>query len=112
MAKRDGQNIILPPEVYESLCRYIQLTLDTAKTRIAQAERLRQYPSNAIYGVALEILTQEIIKSTEIEGEFLDREQVRSSIARRLGLDISGLVYSKRNVDGIVDLMIDATEKY
>jgi Fic family protein len=60
----------------------------------------------------LEILTQEIIKSTEIEGEFLDREQVRSSIARRLGLDISGLVYSERNVDGIVDLMIDATKKY
>jgi len=60
----------------------------------------------------LEILIQEIIKSTEIEGEILDREQVRSSIARRLGLDISGLVYSERNVDGIVDLMIDATKNF
>ena len=60
----------------------------------------------------LEILTQEILKSTEIEGEFLDREQVRSSIARRLGLEISGLVYSERNVDGIVDLLIDATKNY
>jgi len=60
----------------------------------------------------LEILTQEIIKSTEIEGEILDREQVRSSIARRLGLEISGLVYSERNVDGIVDLMIDATRNF
>jgi Fic family protein len=60
----------------------------------------------------LEILTQEIIKSTEIEGEFLDREQVRSSIARRLGLEIAGLVYSERNVDGIVDLMVDATRNY
>jgi Fic family protein len=60
----------------------------------------------------LEILTVEILKSTEIEGEFLDREQIRSSIARRLGLDISGLVYSERNVDGIVDLMLDATKKY
>lgn len=60
----------------------------------------------------LVILTQEIIKSTEIEGEFLDREQVRSSIARRLGLDISGLVYSERNVDGIVDLLLDATKNY
>ena len=60
----------------------------------------------------LEILTIEILKSTEIEGEFLDRAQVRSSIARRLGLDISGLVYSERNVDGIVDLMLDATKKY
>ena len=60
----------------------------------------------------LEILTIEILKSTEIEGELLDREQVRSSIARRLGLDISGLVYSERDVDGIVDLMLDATKKY
>ena len=60
----------------------------------------------------LEILTQEIIKSTEIEGEILDREQVRSSIARRLGLEISGLVYSERNVDGIVDLMVDATRNF
>lgn len=60
----------------------------------------------------LEILTMEIIKSTEIEGEILDREQVRSSIARRLGIDISGLVYSERNVDGIVDLMIDATKNF
>jgi Fic family protein len=60
----------------------------------------------------LEILTQEIIKSTEIEGEFLDREQVRSSIARRLGLDLSVLVFSERNVDGIVDLMVDATKHY
>lgn len=60
----------------------------------------------------LEILTQEIIKSTEIEAEILDREQVRSSVARRLGLDVSGLVYSERHVDGIVDLMIDATRNY
>jgi Fic family protein len=60
----------------------------------------------------LEILTQEIIKSTEIEGEALDKEQVRSSIARKLGLDISGLIYSERHVDGIVDLMIDATKNY
>lgn len=60
----------------------------------------------------LEILTQEIMKSTEIEGEFLDREQVKSSIARRLGLELSGLVYSERNVDGIVDLMLDATGNY
>ena len=60
----------------------------------------------------LEVLTQEIIKSSEIEGEILDREQVRSSIARRLGLEISGLVYSERNVDGIVDLMIDATRNF
>lgn len=60
----------------------------------------------------LEILTQEIIKSTEIEGETLDREQVRSSIARQLGLELSGLIHSERNVDGIVDLMVDATKNF
>jgi Fic family protein len=60
----------------------------------------------------LEILTQEIVKSTEIEGEDLDKQQVRSSIARKLGLNISGLIYSERHVDGIVDLMIDATKNY
>jgi len=60
----------------------------------------------------LEILTLDITKSTEIEGEFLDKEQVRSSIARRLGLDIPGLVHAERNVDGIVDLMLDATKNY
>jgi Fic family protein len=60
----------------------------------------------------LEILTLEIVKSTEIEGEDLDKQQVRSSIARKLGLNISGLIYSERHVDGIVDLMIDATKNY
>ncbi len=60
----------------------------------------------------LEILTLDIIKSTEIEGEILNKEQVRSSIARRLGLEISGLVSSEQNVDGIVDLMIDATKNF
>lgn len=60
----------------------------------------------------LEILTHEITKSSEIEGELLDKDQVRSSIARRLGLEISGLVYSERNVDGIVDMMIDATKNF
>lgn len=60
----------------------------------------------------LEILTLEIIKSTEIEGEILDPEQVRSSIARRLGLDVSGLVHSERNVDGVVEMLLDATRNF
>ncbi|HLO92472.1 MAG TPA: Fic family protein [Lentimicrobium sp.] len=58
---------------------------------------------------SLETLTLEVLKSTEIEGEFLDHDQVRSSIARRLGIEIAGSVDSDRNVDGIVDVMIDAT---
>lgn len=60
----------------------------------------------------LENLTQEILKSSEIEGEVLDREQVRSSIARRLGMDIGGLTDANRHVEGVVEMMLDATEKY
>ncbi len=60
----------------------------------------------------LEILTLDVLKSTEIEGEFLNTEQVRSSIARRLGIDIAGMVPSERHVDGMVDMMLDATSHY
>lgn len=60
----------------------------------------------------LEILTQDVLKSTEIEGELLDKNQVRSSIARRLGLEVSGLVPSDRNVDAVVGIMIDATKNF
>ena len=60
----------------------------------------------------LQVLTEEIIKSSEIEGEILDREQVRSSIARRLGMDIGGLTASDRNVEGVVEMMLDATQRY
>jgi Fic family protein len=60
----------------------------------------------------LETLTLDVLKSTEIEGEFLNPEQVRSSLARHLGMDISGLVPSDRNVDGVVEMMLDATQQY
>lgn len=59
----------------------------------------------------LETLTLDVLKTTEIEGEYLNPEQVRSSIARRLGMEIAGSVESDRNVDGIVEMMIDATQK-
>lgn len=60
----------------------------------------------------LNTLTLDVVKSSEIEGEFLEEEQVRSSIARRLGLDIVGSVHSERDVDGIVEMMLDATQSY
>lgn len=60
----------------------------------------------------LSTLTLDVLKSTEIEGEILNKDQVRSSIARRLGLDVSGLVDSPRNVDGVVEMMLDATQNY
>jgi Fic family protein len=60
----------------------------------------------------LESLTEEVIKSSEIEGEVLDKAQVRSSIARRLGLDIGALAPVDRNVEGVVEMMLDATQNY
>lgn len=60
----------------------------------------------------LQTLTEDVVKSSEIEGEQLDRDQVRSSIARRLGLDVGGLVPADRGVEGIVEMMLDATGKY
>jgi Fic family protein len=60
----------------------------------------------------LDTLTEDVIKSSEIEGEKLDRDQVRSSIARRLGLDIGGLALADRNVEGVVEMMLDATQGY
>ena len=60
----------------------------------------------------LEMLTFDVLKSSEIEGEKLDYEQVRSSIARRLGINVAGLVPSPRNVEGIVEMMLDATQNY
>jgi Fic family protein len=58
----------------------------------------------------LDTLTLDVLKSSEIEGEFLNPDQVRSSIARRLGMEIAGAVESDRNVDGVVEMMLDATQ--
>ena len=60
----------------------------------------------------LRTLTEDVVKSSEIEGEQLNRDQVRSSIARRLGMDIAGLVQTDRDVEGVVEMMLDATEKF
>jgi len=60
----------------------------------------------------LESLTEEVLKSSEIEGEILDKDQVRSSIARRLGMDIGALTPADRDVEGVVEMMLDATQKY
>jgi Fic family protein len=60
----------------------------------------------------LATLTEDVLKSSEIEGELLDKEQVRSSIARRLGMDVVGLVPADRNVEGVVEMMLDATQNF
>ncbi|MCL2328369.1 MAG: Fic family protein [Bacteroidetes bacterium] len=60
----------------------------------------------------LETLTLDIMKSSEIEGEKLNRKQVRSSIAKRLGLEIGGLEFIDRSVEGVVEMLLDATQNY
>jgi len=60
----------------------------------------------------LQTLTEDVVKSSEIEGEMLNSDQVRSSIARRLGMDVGGLVSVDRDVEGVVEMMLDATGDY
>jgi Fic family protein len=60
----------------------------------------------------LQTLTLDVLKSSEIEGEILNPDQVRSSVARRLGMDIAGLIPADRNVEGVVEMMLDATQNY
>ena len=60
----------------------------------------------------LSTLTEDVVRSSEIEGEKLDSSQVRSSIARRLGMDVGGVVSGDRDVEGVVEMMLDATTHY
>jgi len=60
----------------------------------------------------LSTLTEDVVRSSEIEGEKLDSDQVRSSIARRLGMEVGGLVAVDRDVEGVVEMMLDATTNY
>jgi len=60
----------------------------------------------------LTTLTLDVVKSSEIEGELLNYDQVRSSIARRLGINMAGLVSSNRHIEGVVEMMLDATQNY
>ena len=60
----------------------------------------------------LQILTENIIKSSEIEGQILDKHLVRSSVARRLGIDIGGETPVSRDIEGVVEMMLDATQNY
>ncbi|WP_246229747.1 Fic family protein [Mucilaginibacter humi] len=60
----------------------------------------------------LQTLTLDITKSSEIEGDMLDPELVRSSVAKHLGIDIGGLAPTNRHIEGVVEMMLDATQKY
>jgi len=60
----------------------------------------------------LATLTQDVVKSSEIEGELLDKTTVRSSVARHLGMDVGALGPVDRNVEGVLAMILDATQKY
>lgn len=60
----------------------------------------------------LQNMTEEVLKTSEIEGETLNPDQVRSSLARRLGIDIAGSVPADLSVEGVVEMMLDATQQY
>jgi len=92
-----------------------QVSLKLAETRNLQGRLLGKMESLGFDlqdEAVLNTLTIEIVKSSEIEGEILDLEQVRSSIARRLGIELAGAIESERHIDGIVDMMLDATQRY
>jgi Fic family protein len=90
--------------------------IDTlGQARLAQGRLLSKVQSLGIElsrEARAEVLTEETVKTAAIEGENLDRDSVRSSVARRLGLDTAGLPQTTRHIDGLVDVLFDATTHY
>lgn len=75
--------------------------------------KMRGYGLTSRWAATLNVLTEETIKSSAIEGVVLDPENVRSSLARRLKLEVGGLkTHKDRNVDGVVEMMLDATQEF
>ena len=92
-----------------------RLQLSLTKVRHQQGKllgRMERLGFSLQSEATLETLTLDVLKSSEIEGELLDAEQVRSSIARRLGIEIAGMVTPGRHVEGIVEMMLDATQHF
>ena len=93
----------------------VRLTAPLAATRYPQGRLVGQMEALGFRvkeEAVLRTLTEDVLKSSEIEGDKLDAEQVRSSVARRLGIDIGGLQPADRHVEGVVEMMLDATQHY
>jgi Fic family protein len=92
-----------------------RLTKTLAEVRYRQGKLLGQM-SGLGFGLRAEAnlksLTTDVIKTSIIEGETLDADEVRSSIARRLGIDVGGTSHASRDVEGVVEMMLNATQKY
>src|SRR3954454_4427148 len=101
---------------------WADLTWDSARlaSLLAQVSREQGHLLGRMQDLGFELrreaqlntLTEDVVRSSEIEGEKLDSDQVRSSIARRLGMDVGGLVVADRDVEGVVEMMLDATTNY
>ncbi len=74
--------------------------------------RMQSLGFNLRAEAVLQTLTEDVLKSSEIEGEILNKAQVRSSVARRLGMDIGALTPTDRDVEGVVEMMLDATQTF
>ncbi|NDA62540.1 MAG: Fic family protein [Chitinophagia bacterium] len=91
------------------------ITLLLGEVRHLQGKVLGQMKGvgfNTQAEASLRSLTLDVVSTSAIEGEKLDYAQVRSSIARKLGINVAGLVPSNRNVEGVVEMMLDATQQY
>jgi Fic family protein len=93
----------------------VRLTAPLAEARHLQGRLIGQMEALGLQvkeEAVLQTLTQDVLKSSEIEGDVLDADQVRSSVARQLGMDVGGLKPADRHVDGVVEMMLDATQHY
>jgi Fic family protein len=100
------------PQLYWDSQRVSEILTSTSREQGRLLGRMEALGFDLRAEANLRMLTEDVVKSSEIEGETLAIDQVRSSIARRLGLDVGGLVPSERNVDGVVEMMLDATGHY
>ena len=95
--------------------QYKAINLLFGEVRLIQGKMIGQMNSLGFFAkeeATLTALTLDVVKSSEIEGELLNYNEVRSSIARRLGINTAGLVSSSRHIEGIVEMMLDATQRF
>jgi len=100
------------PELIWDNSRLITLLGQVAREQGCLLGRMHDLGFELRREAQLSTLTEDVVRSSEIEGERLDSNQVRSSIARRLGMEVSGLVAADRDVEGVVEMMLDATTHY
>ncbi len=92
-----------------------RITTQLASLRLRQGKLIGRMEALGITlrsEAVLRTLTEDVLKTSEIEGEKLDPDQVRSSLARRLGIEIGALTPADRDVEGVVEMMLDATQNY